>query len=853
VDLIGRYELRREIGRGGMATVYLGHDPRFERDVAIKLLPREFLHDPSFRARFEREAKAIASLEHPAIVPVYDFGEESGQPFLVMRYMAGGTLKDRLRAGPLALEEIFPILRRVAVALDEAHAQGFVHRDVKPDNILFDQRGEAYLSDFGIVKLAQETTTFTGSGVVGTPAYMSPEQARGEAHIDGRTDVYALGCILFELLTGQPPYDADTPMGLAVKHITEPVPSLREVAPQFPQALDEAVARAMAKDRTARFESAGEFVATVEAAAVPSQPVEVSDELAAAPDGEAPTVGETIAAPPSGSREKGAGPLEAVARPTRWLRLVGLALGVVLALAAGILLFNAIPPILAPPQTPTPTVPRPNATPPPEPTLALPAVEGPEPSTKVAAFYYPWYGNPDFDGQWIHWEGGGPGFRPPLDISSDFYPVLGPYSANDPVVVAQHLAWLREAGVGLIVSSWWGRYSFEDQALPLLLDQAERYGIKVAIHIEPYGERSGPRMLEDIQYLYQRYGGHPAFYRTTDFSPWAEDDRSKGLFFVFGPDFAGEADPQVSAEYWKETLDAIHALPDGAIVLAATTDCSWVESGHFDGLYNYLAVHAVGDENAFSWSRCIPRGAWYVPSVAPGSSPRRIGYPDDLYEPRREGGTYSAQWDTALGTGVEPRLVTITSFNEWHEGTQIEPAAYGVENGLGYTYDDYGPVGEQGYLTLTREWADRLLLRQWPEISVMRIHMTTRADWTSLLLLSGGTWIRPELIFASEEATNAGTEENRINLNQTLDRAKAGEQVDLLIDISLLGADPDGQLAFEIQRGSIGWTKVEIFNFNGPDPVLVDTFIWGGLVGTDGLNPYRFKLPAASVVGPPGP
>jgi serine/threonine-protein kinase len=177
---IGRYQIKKALGRGGMATVHLAHDPRFKREVALKVLPREFLHDPTFHARFEREAQTIAAIEHPAIVPVYDFGEQEGQPFLVMRYMPGGSLADRLSQGPLTIAETAEVMKRLAPALDIAHEKGIIHRDLKPGNILFDQYGEAYLSDFGIVKLAQATTTFTGSSVIGTPAYMSPEQVHGD-------------------------------------------------------------------------------------------------------------------------------------------------------------------------------------------------------------------------------------------------------------------------------------------------------------------------------------------------------------------------------------------------------------------------------------------------------------------------------------------------------------------------------------------------------------------------------------------------------------------------------------------------------------------------------------------------
>lgn len=257
-ERIGRYEIRAELGRGGMATVYRAYDPRFEREVAIKVLPREMLHDPQFRTRFEREAKTIAMLEHPAIVPVYDFGEEDGQLYFVMRYMPGGSLADRLRQGPLSVEEATRILARLAPALDTAHAKGIIHRDLKPGNILFDQYGEPYLSDFGIAKLTQGSTTITGSAIIGTPAYMSPEQAQGEA-IDARSDIYGLGVILFEMLTGQQPFQGDTPMSVVIKHITDPVPHILDLRPDLPVGIEKIVEKALAKRPEERFETASQL------------------------------------------------------------------------------------------------------------------------------------------------------------------------------------------------------------------------------------------------------------------------------------------------------------------------------------------------------------------------------------------------------------------------------------------------------------------------------------------------------------------------------------------------------------------------------------------------------------------
>lgn len=262
---IGRYEILSEVGRGGMATVFHAYDPSFERDVAIKVLPPVFLHDPQFRTRFEREAKMIALLEHPAIVPVYDSGEQDGQPYIVMRYMAGGSLADRLKQGALSLEETALIISRIAPSLDAAHAKGIIHRDLKPGNVLFDQYGNAFLSDFGIARLTEQgSATLTGTAIVGTPAYMSPEQIQGEKDIDGRSDVYALGVLIFQMLTGQAPYKSDTPTKLMMMHILEPVPNITEVKPDLPERVETVLTKAMAKEREDRFAMATELADSLE-------------------------------------------------------------------------------------------------------------------------------------------------------------------------------------------------------------------------------------------------------------------------------------------------------------------------------------------------------------------------------------------------------------------------------------------------------------------------------------------------------------------------------------------------------------------------------------------------------------
>jgi serine/threonine-protein kinase len=198
---IGRYQIEKVLGHGGMAVVFLAHDPDLKRYVAIKLLPRQVVFSGEMRVRFIHVARIVAALRHQAIVPIYDFGEFDEQPYLIMPYMPGGSLATRL-PGPQPAAVVAPIVERLAPALDKAHAQGIIHRDLKPDNVLFDEDGFPYLADFGIARLAEATQSMT---VIGTPAYMSPEQVSGDRQLDGRSDIYALGVIVFEMLTGRPP------------------------------------------------------------------------------------------------------------------------------------------------------------------------------------------------------------------------------------------------------------------------------------------------------------------------------------------------------------------------------------------------------------------------------------------------------------------------------------------------------------------------------------------------------------------------------------------------------------------------------------------------------------------------
>jgi serine/threonine-protein kinase len=253
---LGQFEIVEEIGRGGMATVYRARQKSINRMVAIKILPRALLHDSSFYERFTREVDVIARLEHPHILPIYDFGEADGVPYIAMRYLAGGSLAVRVRRSPLTPEQIVRPLGQVAQALDYAHQQGIIHRDLKPGNILLDEQGNAYLSDFGIARVLN--SNLTGSQIIGTPAYMSPEQANG-LPLDARSDLYSLGIVLFELLTGSEPYSADTPVGLLLKHIGEPLPSLRARRPELSMGIEAVVTKAAAKQPGDRYASASDL------------------------------------------------------------------------------------------------------------------------------------------------------------------------------------------------------------------------------------------------------------------------------------------------------------------------------------------------------------------------------------------------------------------------------------------------------------------------------------------------------------------------------------------------------------------------------------------------------------------
>jgi serine/threonine-protein kinase len=259
---IGAYEVRGELGRGGMGVVYLGFDPRLDREVAIKMLPTELAQDAVARERFVNEARSAARLQHPNILPVYDVGEVDGRPYLVMLRVHGADLATRLTTrGRWTVAEAEPLLRQLSAAIDTAHAHGVVHRDIKPENVLIEDGGQAMLTDFGIARVSDSGgrgLTRTGM-ILGTPEYMSPEQAAGHA-IDHRADLYSLGVLVYRLLTGAVPFTGDTAISVALQHLREPAPDPCQAAPELSPGAAAAVLRMLAKQPADRYDTACQFV-----------------------------------------------------------------------------------------------------------------------------------------------------------------------------------------------------------------------------------------------------------------------------------------------------------------------------------------------------------------------------------------------------------------------------------------------------------------------------------------------------------------------------------------------------------------------------------------------------------------
>ena len=348
--LADRYAIGELLGRGGMAEVYAGTDRVLDRPIAVKILGSWLAHDATFVERFRREALAAARVSHPNLVAVYDAGSDDGMPYIVMERVPGETLAETLgREGPLEPARAARIAAEVARALGVAHAAGIVHRDVKPGNVMVTPEGRTKLMDLGIARSLDGETITRASTVLGTAGYVSPEQVRGE-RVDARSDLYSLGCVLYEMVTGEPPFEADSPVAVAYRHVHEDPAAPSDVVTGIPPSIDAVTRRAMAKDPKDRFASAGEFAAALEDATAPVAPLAPTAELPVAPT---------------------PGPRRTHRRPPRrrwWPGLVLIAAGLALAaaLATGLLDGDAprTPPVRSPSPSATPTqTPSPSSTP----------------------------------------------------------------------------------------------------------------------------------------------------------------------------------------------------------------------------------------------------------------------------------------------------------------------------------------------------------------------------------------------------------------------------------------------------------------------------------------------------------
>jgi tRNA A-37 threonylcarbamoyl transferase component Bud32/tetratricopeptide (TPR) repeat protein len=258
---VGPYRIIEQLGQGGMATVFKAYHASLDRYVALKVLHPAFNEDTTFEARFQREARVVAKLEHPHIVPVYDYAEHEKRPYLVMKYIEGDTLKARLSEGPLSSEEIAKVVDTVGSALAYAHRHGVLHRDIKPSNVLVSKDGEMYLADFGLARIAQSgESTLSSDMIMGTPQYISPEQALGKNDLDARTDIYSFGVMLYEMVVGQVPFSADTPFSVIHDHIYTPLPLPRTVNSNVPEAVERVLLKSLAKDRADRHKDANAMI-----------------------------------------------------------------------------------------------------------------------------------------------------------------------------------------------------------------------------------------------------------------------------------------------------------------------------------------------------------------------------------------------------------------------------------------------------------------------------------------------------------------------------------------------------------------------------------------------------------------
>lgn len=373
--LSGRYKIEAMLGQGGMSAVYKASDPNLKRVVAIKLIHPHLSTDPSFVQRFESEASAVASLRHPNIVQVYDFNNDNGVYYMVLEFIAGETLQERMKrlsetSRQLAVEDVVKFTSQISDAMGYAHQRGMVHRDIKPANIMLDVQGQAILMDFGIVKiLGGDAHTSTGA-VVGTARYMSPEIIRGEV-ADHRADIYSLGVTMYEMLSGRTPFVADSAMTLMMMHLNDPIPNVRGFRPDIPAEMVQILERCLAKDRNQRYQSAAELSADLRRVLTHAgQPTSVSvpdagqfqtiaSKLDPTPASALKTGSQPRPSPASASHASVAAPVDKPVASRRSLWMLGAGLAVIACIAAALIVGRLVLSGMnaTPPNAPTQTVP----------------------------------------------------------------------------------------------------------------------------------------------------------------------------------------------------------------------------------------------------------------------------------------------------------------------------------------------------------------------------------------------------------------------------------------------------------------------------------------------------------------
>lgn len=260
-EKLGQYQIIEEVGKGGMATVYKAYHSELDRHVAIKVMDADMSKEKGFIERFKREARVIARLDNPHIVPVYGYDEYHGQPYLVLKYIDGQTLRDRMKNTSLPTEEVLEYVKSVGDGLQYAHNRGILHRDVKPSNVLISSDGNTYLTDFGLAKVIKEGTSITtGDVILGTPYYISPEQAKNSEHLDEGTDIYSFGVMIYEMVVGRVPYESDTPISVIEDHIYTPVPLPTSFQPGLPLEIEQVLLKTLAKERQERYDTVTNLV-----------------------------------------------------------------------------------------------------------------------------------------------------------------------------------------------------------------------------------------------------------------------------------------------------------------------------------------------------------------------------------------------------------------------------------------------------------------------------------------------------------------------------------------------------------------------------------------------------------------